>query len=296
MPGMNARTSRLSSILGAVGLIALAGAQSDGYVLHKVMDTNGTGGLAMTFQVPKDWTVLDKVSWNLNLRLNPMSYSFTAGNEAENSYISYLSGLTFDFASNGFGGMAGKAPPQRASDFLMEDVKAVHPNAEIKVLDREDNPIPFPHSTVPGVVAKAFHSILKVRFEVNGKPTEENLSMDLYGYVQPTGGRSFRGNWFVSGLTVVHAPEGGLEAMEVTCNKVLASEKMSTDFVAKYKQVAEMLLEKTRQETQQMLQQRAQTVISGGGGHAHIMDKDEFIFHEEIKGLRSQLFSRSIGN
>ena len=277
-----------------------ADAQNPGYSLHKVMDSKGSGGLAMTYQIPKGWTAQDNVVWNLSLRLNPMSYSLTAGSPDHQTWISYLSGLTFDFAGFGNRVSAGKAPPARASDFLMQDFEAVHPNMDFDVVSQRDNPIPFPHATVPGVVARAFHSVLTIKFTVNGIPMMENLSEDFYGYSQPTGPGSFRGNWFVSGMTVVNAPEAEISNAEQICNTMLSSEKMSSAFSAKYQKVSKMLLAKTKAEGKAAMQKRARQVIyarsSGGGGGGHAMNKDVFILHEAIRGLRSRIFSWSIGN
>ncbi len=253
----------------------------------------------MTFEIPTGWNAQDIVQWNLNLRLNPMSYSLTTGSPDHRTWISYLSGLTFDFQSNGYGGVLGKAPPQKPSDFLVQNFKFVHPNTEFDVVDVVDQPIPFPYR--PGasnVFTSSTHSVLTARFEVNGTPMEERLSMDFYGWSMSTGPNAYRGNWFVSGLTVVNAPEGQLPAAQQVCNTVLNSERMAKSFSSRYQQVCSTLLAKTKAEGRAMQQQKARRIIrgGGGGGHAHIMNKDEFELHEAIKGLRSRIFSRSIGN
>ncbi len=277
------------------GLISIAlEAQAQGTVLHKVMDKNGTGGLAMTFEVPKGWATTDTVRWDLNLRMNPMSYTLSTGSPDGRSWISYLSGLTFGFTSNG----GGKQPPAHASDFLLEDFRATHPGMQFEIVEQQNAPIPYPYApSGPGVIALARHSVITVRFQGQKGPMLERLSYDFFGYTLATGGGSYVGNWLVNGLTVVNAPEGQLEGMERISNSILSSERMTTAFQNRYQQVAEMLLERTKAEGREAQRQRAQRVVSGGGGgHAHIMDKDEFILHEAIKGLRSRMFSRSIGN
>jgi hypothetical protein len=283
--------------LCAIACSACSGAEHPGYTIHNIMDTNGGGGLAMTYEIPKGWTALDKILWNTNLRLNPMSYNFSTGDPKSGMWLSVLSGLTFDFDRYGNGPITGKAPPAQASDFLMQDFTSSHPNnPQYTIESKEDKPIPYPMKpTVPGVSTVAYQCSVTVVYDFNGKPWEEKLTMDFYGYSQHVGANRLHGNWFVSGLCTVNAPQGHLHDIEVIANNVFGSERMTKSFANKYQEVCQMLLNKTKQENQEILRQRAQRVIVTGGG-ARAMDKDEFILHENIRSLKCHIFNYEMGN
>jgi hypothetical protein len=292
-------------ILLTTGSVSFSEARQETLVPHQVMDTNGSGGLALTYGLPQGWRAMDRIYWNLGLRMNPMSFAMTIASEDQQELISYISALSFDFASNGYA-VAGKPMPAHPSDFLMDDFRSVHPNAAFQVLDRQDDPIPFPYKpAVPNVTTRACHASLTIGFVANGVQSVERLSYDLYGYSQPTGRGSYRGNWIADGVTVVVSPTDEQDDAAQLARQVLASAKMDPAFLAKYKKVSAMLLEKTKAEGRAAAKRRAQALVaarsrppSGGRGYSggRAMDKDTFILHEAIRGLRCRIFNYAIGN
>ena len=289
---------KLMVAAGALGVAALASAQ-DAYVPHKVMDTKGSGGLAMTYNIPEGWTPSDILYWNLNVRMNPMSYSIGAASKDSREWATYLSELAYQFSGGGYGGVNGKAPPNLPSDFLLQNFQSMHPGIQPDIVDREDNPTQFPYTpAAPNIQTRAYHSVLAVRFTgPGGQHMMQKFATDFYGYVQPTGGGMYQGSWVVSGVTTITGPEDQIDQVEAIGQKIFHSARFDPEFLSRYKQVCNLLLARTKAENAAALRERAQHIIvSGGGGTAHAMDKDTFMMQEDIKGLRSHLFSAAIGN
>jgi hypothetical protein len=283
------------SLLLAASSLAL-GALAQTYEDHKIVDTKGTGGTALTLNVPQGWKVLDSIFWNLNIRMNPMSYFYTAGTPDGSEFVTYLSGLSFDFATTPYGGTVGKPPPARPSDYLLEIAKSASIRKDVQVVDQQDTPIPYNlQSLNPNLHVQAYHSTLKIKFTANGVAKEEESSADTYVYNRVFGPNNSNGNWMIVGKKTFTALEGHLQTLMPTFTHILDSERMDPQFFATWKQVGDMLLARTRAE-QAAAVQHAQTFISSGGSTTKVFDKDTFMLHEEIRGLKSQLFSRSIGN
>src|ERR1019366_8568153 len=66
------RSSVMIVALASSGLGAAAQTETETFSLHKVLDTNGTGHVALTYLLPKGWTTDDHLGWNLSRRTAPM--------------------------------------------------------------------------------------------------------------------------------------------------------------------------------------------------------------------------------
>ena len=276
-------------------------------VPYQIVDKNGSGQVAFIFQVPAGWKIQDTLNWNLNVRSNPMVYTITAINPAGGSWFSYMSGVTFPFGSGVGGTPYGKPAPAKPSDFLQEYFEHANNQFSPRVLKKVDNPTPFPFKpAVPGVKTFAYHSELLGEITLGGHVSQVKLSTDYLGYRQSVG-TGYVGNWTANNITVICAPQAILAETARRANEALQSERPTPEFVETYKQVSDMLLERTKRENDQARAARAQQIIansdqSGGGsganvrGNRRIDDPDTFNLRMAVKGLQSRIFSRSIGN
>ena len=280
-------------------------------VPYQLIDKNGSGQVAFTFQAPAGWKVLDTLNWNLMVRSNPMVYTLTAIAPDGNTWFSYMSGLTFPYGSGVGGGPTGKPAPAKPSDFLQEYFEGANKQFSPKVLKKVDTAVPYPYKTsVLGVKTFAYHSELLGEVNLGGHIGQMKLSADYLGYRQ-TLGTGYVGNWTVNNITVVKAPAELLAEASKKAKEVLESERPSPGFVDTYIKVSNMLLARTKQENDQARAAKAQRIIvtnSGGGGNGgggggggggrnnRIDDRDTFTLRMAVKGLQSRIFSRSIGN
>jgi hypothetical protein len=155
----------------------------------------------------------------------------------------------------------------------------------------------------PNVTTHAYHSVLETRSVVNGIPMHLKFSVTYLGYTQPTGAGSYQGSWTLIGLTAIHAPENQMAATENIGAKIIFSARFTPEFFAKYKRVSDLIFQQVKArekatlqlEMQQVVASRAQPIASGGAS-GHIMDEDDFMASMAVQGLKSKLFSASIGN
>jgi hypothetical protein len=234
-----------------------APAETIDLTLHKVMDSNGSGHVAMTYLMPKGWNAKDSVDWNLQRQITPLIYVNTIHSPDGNTHAAYLNTLSFAYAHKGNLGDSGKAAPDKPSDYILDIFKQGHPGIEFETLQSDNNPVPSMFKEAPGMTSRAFDTTVKLRFSKGGVPTIYKCSCHFDSWMLgPTqvGTQSFySGTWIIKDYTDFSAPEKEVPRAMMLSSVFLSSRKLDPEFYEQYLEVSQFLMKQMQDANQERL-------------------------------------------
>lgn len=186
--------------------------------LHKVMDEQGTHGVAYQYLAPKGWAVKTQLVWSDRI-LQPTVFEAQADSPDGRFGYSMLGGMDFPFGgitgSHQFfgyqpGSKTGVEPPEKLTDFMLRAAQADKTISDIKVTRRVDRPLPVDQLPWQGR-RYGMASELDFTFTKNGKTLSgvAVARMDVGFAGDPRQEmQAYNGDWEITNAFSVYSPPG----------------------------------------------------------------------------------------
>ncbi len=268
--------------------------------LHRVMDTEGSGGLAYTFLLPEGWTSEDRLHWLVDNYTTPVVGFSLIKSEDGREEIDSVSGVATSF-SHGPAGDSGMPPPRSLSQYLLSDWKRRHPGLNFQVTSREDTPIDVSGDPNVGFgKVSAQHGLVKLSFRRNGQIylSKVQARMDTFRTNSaPTaiGGEIYEGGWRISSQFTVTAPAAEFDHAMRTCALVLTSSKTDPHFFSRVAQAQKVIqarfydMQNRIRETSQLISQTndeiSDSIMSSYNTSQAAADHEAANFDDYIRGV-----------
>ncbi len=185
--------------------------------MHTVVDDTAIHGVAYRYIAPKGWVAKATVTWQSEISSPTALTAFAASPDERFGYL-ILQGQDFHFfVKNGGmwvnvmtqGTKQGVTPPNRLSDFLVDQVKALF-KLDIHVTKREDHPLTgaaLPKYRNLGQVGHVEFTFTDAKGRACTGVIAAMMDGNLVGDTVHAG-MSYQGDWRIENLFLISAPMG----------------------------------------------------------------------------------------
>jgi hypothetical protein len=252
------RLKQLGVALGISVLWVAARADTSTFSLHKVLDTNGTNHVALTYLLPKGWQANDQLVWNLFQRTAPMQFVTTAASPDGHFSVKFRNVAYYWYTRTSNIGNKGDIPPEHPTDIAIDSFKKNHPGAQVEILDRQETPTASIFKPMPTQETRALKCSVKIRASVNGVPMITKIAFNFDGYDSgTTWGRAHgfsNGEWYLTNWSGITGPEAEFSKALRLGAVTLSSTRFDPEFFQQYLEVCQMLTNQIAQQGQERLE------------------------------------------
>ncbi len=287
----------------------------DGTVKYKTAsftDTQGIGTKAFTMLIPSDWQSEGSIKWVLDNPAMPVAGEFRAWNPngheefqlfANQAFVSSNNPMIhqyFPAGSRYFGALVHDplGPIEALKEIALPKFRSNVQN--LTVVSQEELPIVeknFKTGTDPatGAVTSAEAGKIRVKYTLNGVAMED----ELYCIIQtqdipvPTLYATYRNiNWYMTYLESFRAEEGKLDSQAKTFQTVSYFARTDVNWINKYNQVVEYLIQKQIQQIQSLGQ--VSNIVSQTSNEISDANLEAWQQSQNVKDQLADDFSNSI--
>ncbi len=241
-PGCNKQDS---SSPGAKESPAPAAGRMVRFLKHEVRDREGTGLVAATYLVPKEWTVHDRLLWEYRDCFNPIRYSAKLQSSDGSLKIEVFPDIAASWSMGPYG-TQGMRPPANVKEALRQFVNSVRPGRKLHILSEKAIPgSSTPPTQMGGSVTQTSTAggILRVKYQEKNRSVEEEFYATLSVVKVATQGVVYLESnvWTLSGLCSCTASGGNLEDCRKLVLMIRSSSHLELPFYNRYVQVQKLL-------------------------------------------------------
>jgi hypothetical protein len=215
------------------------------FLKHEVRDREGTGLVAATYLVPKEWKVQDRLSWEYRDCFNPIRYSAKLQNSDGLMKIEVFPDISASWMLGPYG-TQGLRPPANVKDALKQFVNSVRPGRKVKIVSEKVIPgSSTPPTPMGGSITQTSTAggILRVQYQEKNRTVEEEFYATLTALKVSSQGVVYLETtiWTLSGLCACTAPGGNLEEVRKLVLTIRSSTRLELPFYNRYVQVQKLL-------------------------------------------------------
>ncbi len=215
------------------------------FLKHEVRDREGTGLVAATYLVPKDWAVQDHLSWEYRDCFNPIRYSAKLQSSDGAMKIEVFPDIAASWSMGPYG-TQGVRPPANVKEALRQFVNSVRPGRKLKILSEKVIPgSSTPPTQMGGSMTQTNTAggILHVQYQEKSRPVEEEFYATLTVVKVASQGVVYLESnvWTLSGLCSCTSPGRTLEDCRKFVLMIRSSTHLELPFYNRYVQVQKLL-------------------------------------------------------
>jgi len=243
---------------GLFGAAYAAGADSSVFNIHKVMDTNGSGHVALTYLLPKGWKTDDNLVWNLMQQTTPLQFITSASSPDGQYSVKYRNIYHAWYTRTSNIGNKGEPAPDSPTEYAVQLFEKGHPGAQVEVADRQEKPIASMFKPMATQTTKSLACSVKLRYTSNGTSMMAKVAFRYDGYDSGTAwGKSHgfsNGEWYLMDWSIVTGPESQFpKALRIGAVS-LSSEHFDPAFFQQYMEVCAALTQQIAAEGAERLE------------------------------------------
>jgi hypothetical protein len=240
------------------------------YKTVSFVDSQGIGIKAFSMLIPENWQSSSNITWILDNPAMPVSGAFKAWNSNGAEEYNYFPNQAFFYSTNPmntqlfppgsryFGALVHEvlSPEEALTEIAVpmfrSDVE------DLAVISKQELPnlaATFATGTDPqtGVITSATAAKIKIEYKLNGVAMEEEMycviqSMDIP--IQTLYGTTRNVNWYMTYLESFRAEKGKLDSESKIFQTISFSAKTDENWLNKYNQVVNYLIQKQIQQIQ----------------------------------------------
>jgi hypothetical protein len=225
------------------------------FLKHEIIDQEGTGMAAITYILPEDWTVQDKLYWEYRDPTIPIRYQGIYQNSTSKMSIQYYPAVRASW-NTGPSGTTGYRPPSDVVSGIKDLIRQERSGKNIQYTDQKNLSNNPGTNYQGGVQANSLSQAgaVRIEYEENGEPFEEEFygQLDLTDVTTP----SVMGNmetiiWGITNLHSEKAPKGKLDECRKIAQAVQSSVQITKPFFNRLSQVVQLLSNQVYQQIYQ---------------------------------------------
>jgi hypothetical protein len=215
------------------------------FLKHEVRDREGTGLVAATYLVPKEWTVNDRLWWEYRDCFNPIRYSAKIQSKDASLKIEVYPDIAASWSMGPYGSQGVRAPAN-VKDALRQFINSVRQGRKIHIVSEKlisgssTGPVQQAGSMIRTHSAGA---VLRVKYQEKNQPVEEEFYATLSVVKVATQGVVYLESdvWTLSNLCSCTAAGASVEECRTMVLMIRSSSRLELPFYNRYVQVQKLL-------------------------------------------------------